>query len=92
MSMSLQIKGGLVIGVAILGLCYFVLHDSKMADDSTATNCLDCLNNLENQIISEKIASTRKTVHVSPDGKVYEYDRNSPIIFIGEFPDQAPRL
>ena len=92
MSMSLQVKGGLVLGAAILSLCYFVLHNSKMANNSTATNCLDCLNNLENQRISEKIASTRKTVHVSQDGKVYEYDRNSPIVFIGGVPRSGTTL
>ena len=92
MSMSLQIKGGLVLGAAILSLCYFVLHNSKMVENSTATNCLDCLNKLEDQNVSGKIALTRKTVHVSPDGKVYKYDRNSPIIFIGGVPRSGTTL
>merc|ERR1712010_226976 len=35
---------------------------------------------------------SRKTVHVSPDGKVYEYDRNSPIVFIGGVPRSGTTL
>jgi len=92
MSMSRQTKGWLVLGVAILGLCYFVLHTSNKADNSTATNCLECSNNVKNQNISGKIVSSRKTVHVSPDGKVYEYDRNSPIVFIGGVPRSGTTL
>merc|ERR1711936_1339811 len=41
---------------------------------------------------SGKIVSSRKTVHVSPDGKVYEYDRNSPIVFIGGVPRSGTTL
>ena len=92
MSMSRQTKKWLVLGVAILGLCYFVLHTSNKADNSTATNCLECSNNVKNQNISGKIVSSRKTVHVSPDGKVYEYDRNSPIVFIGGVPRSGTTL
>merc|ERR1719418_45174 len=90
--MSRQTKKWLVLGVAILGLCYFVLHTSNKADNSTATNCLECSNNVKNQNISGKIVSSRKTVHVSPDGKVYEYDRNSPIVFIGGVPRSGTTL
>merc|ERR1719350_1264756 len=90
--MSRQTKKWLVLGVAILGLCYFVLHTSNKVDNSTATNCLECSNNVKNQNISGKIVSSRKTVHVSPDGKVYEYDRNSPIVFIGGVPRSGTTL
>merc|ERR1719266_470524 len=90
--MSRQTKKWLVLGVAILGLCYFVLHTSNKADNSTATNCLECSNNVKNQNISGKIIASRKTVHMSPDGKVYEYDRNSPIVFIGGVPRSGTTL
>ena len=36
--------------------------------------------------------SSRKTVHVGSDGKVYEYDRNSPIVFIGGVPRSGTTL
>merc|ERR1712088_39894 len=90
--MSRQTKKWLVLGVAILGLCYFVLHTSNKADNSTATNCLECSNNVKNQNISGNVIASRKTVNKAADGKVYEYDRNSPIIFIGGVPRSGTTL
>ena len=86
MSMSRQIINQLVFGVLFLCLCYFVLQTSKKADNSTAANCLKCLKNIQDQNI------LGKTAHVSPDGKVYEYDRNSQIIFIGGVPESGTKL
>ena len=92
MSMSRQSKKWLLLGVAFLGLCYFVLHSNKMSGNSAATNCLECsgANNIKNN--SSKVMASRKTVHVGADGTVYEYDRNSPIIFIGGVPRSGTTL
>ena len=76
----------LVFGVLFLCLCYFVLQTSNKADNSTAANCLECSKNIQDQNI------LGKTVHVSPDGKVFEYDRNSPIVFIGGLPESGTKL
>ena len=96
MSMSRQTKKWLVLGVVFLGLCYFVLHSSNKVNgnSNTATNCLECANsnNNVNNNFTGKVISSRKTVHMSPDGKVYEYDRNSPIIFIGGVPRSGTTL
>ena len=89
-TMSRQTKKWLLIGVALLGLCYLVLHSSKVNSNSVS-NCPDCVQN-QFKNGSSKIVSSRKTVHVSPDGKVYEYDRNSPIIFIGGVPRSGTTL
>merc|ERR1719266_2537387 len=58
--MSRQTKKWLVLGVAILGLCYFVLHTSNKADNSTATNCLECSNMLKIKIFREKLYPREK--------------------------------
>ena len=76
----------LVFGVLFLCLCYFVLQTSYKANNSTAANCLECSKNIQDQNI------LGKTVHVSPDGKVFEYDRNSPIVFIGGLPESGTKL
>ena len=86
MGMSRQSINQLVFGVLFLCLCYFVLQTSNKADNSTAVNCLECLKNIQDQNI------LGKTAHVSPDGKVYEYDRNSPIVFIGGVPESGTTL
>ena len=84
--MSRQSINQLVFGVLFLCLCYFVLQTSNKADNSTAANCLECSKNIQDQNI------LGKTAHVSPDGKVYEYDRNSQIIFIGGVPESGTKL
>ena len=84
--MSRQSINRFVFGVFFLCLCYFVLQTSNKADNSSAANCLECSKNVQDQNI------LGKTVHVSPDGKVYEYDRNSPIVFIGGLPESGTTL
>jgi len=91
MSMSRQSKKWLLIGVAFLGICYFVLHSSSKMNGNSANNCLECSNNIKN-LNNSKIVASRKTVHVGADGTVYEYDRNSPIIFIGGVPRSGTTL
>ena len=89
--MSRQSKKLLMLGVAILGICYFVLHFSGKNGNSSSQNCQECANSIIKSN-NTKIISSRKTVHVSPDGKVYEYDRNSPIVFIGGVPRSGTTL
>ena len=91
MSMSRQSKKWLLIGVAFLGICYFVLHSSSKMNGNSTNNCLECSNNIKN-LNNSKIVASRKTVHVGADGTVYEYDRNSPIIFIGGVPRSGTTL
>jgi len=88
MSLSRQSKKWVLIGVAILGLCYFVLHSS--GKNSSNQNCPECSKTNNNS--SGKVIASRKTVNKAADGKVYEYDRNSPIIFIGGVPRSGTTL
>jgi len=95
MSLSRQSRKWLLIGVVILGLCYFALHSSGKGSsgNSSSQNCPECSNTImKNNNASGKIIASRKTVNMSPDGKVYEYDRNSPIIFIGGVPRSGTTL
>jgi len=87
--MSRQTKKWLLLGVAFLGLFYLVLQSAKVspATASTASSSLGCHNNS-----SGKVITSRKTVHVGTDGTVYEYDRNSPIVFIGGVPRSGTTL
>lgn len=86
--MSRQTKKWLLIGVAFLALCYFVLHSSSKLKD--ATSCLECASH--SNANNSRVISSRKTVHVAPNGQVYEYDRDSPIIFIGGVPRSGTTL
>ena len=81
MTLSRQSKKWVLIGAVILGLCYFMLRSSSKEINENSSNP-ETINNNE----SGKIIASRKTVNQGPDGKVYEYDRNSPIIFIGGVP------
>merc|ERR1712193_216399 len=47
---------------------------------------------INNNESGNKIIASRKTVNQAPDGKVYEYDRNSPIVFIGGVPRSGTTL
>ena len=85
--MSRQTKKWLLIGVAFLALCYLVLHSSHSGQNLNSSDSKNYANNSQTKIIS-----SRKTVHVSPDGKLYEYDRNSPIVFIGGVPRSGTTL
>ena len=82
--MNRQTKKWLLFGAIFLGVFYFALHSGKL---NTAVNSLDCTNNQ-----SGKVVTSRKTVHVGSDGTVYEYDRNSPIVFIGGVPRSGTTL
>lgn len=86
--MSRQTKKLLLLGAALLALCYFVLHSSKSSAASSASSsrCLECNSN------NSKVIASRKTVQIGPDGQVYEYDRNSPIVFIGGVPRSGTTL
>lgn len=86
--MSRQTKKWLLLGVAFLGICYFVLHSNKMSATGSSSSGLEC----SNSINSSRVVSSRKTVHIGNDGKIYEYDRNSPIIFIGGVPRSGTTL
>jgi len=88
MTLSRQSKKWVLIGVAILGLCYFVLHSS--GKNSSNQNCPECSKTNNNS--SGKVIASRKTVNKAADGKIYEYDRNSPIIFIGGVPRSGTTL
>merc|ERR1719361_731626 len=95
MSLSRQSRKWLLIGAVILGLCYFALHSSGKGSsgNSSNQNCPECSNTIiKNNNASGKFIASRKTVHMSPDGKVYEYDRNSPIVFIGGVPRSGTTL
>merc|ERR1719219_279255 len=95
MSLSRQSRKWLLFGVVILGLCYFALHSSGKGSsgNSSSQNCPECSNSIiKNNNASGKITASRKTVVKSPNGKVYEYDRNSPIIFIGGVPRSGTTL
>ena len=82
MTLSRQSKKWVLIGAVILGLCYFMLRSSSKELNEIKSN-QETINNNES---GNKIIASRKTVNQAPDGKVYEYDRNSPIIFIGGVP------
>ena len=84
MTLSRQSKKWVLIGAVILGLCYFMLRSSSKEINENSSN-LDNSETINNEK-SGKIIASRKTVNQAPDGKVYEYDRNSPIIFIGGVP------
>merc|ERR1711936_1077273 len=60
----------------------------EINENSSNLDNSETLNNNENG----KIIASRKTVNQAPDGKVYEYDRNSPIIFIGGVPRSGTTL
>merc|ERR1719219_2197682 len=95
MSLSRQSRKWLLFGVVILGLCYFALHSSGKGSsgNSSSQNCPECSNSIiKNNNASGKITASRKTVVKSPNGKVYEYDRNSPLIFIGGVPRSGTTL
>ena len=79
--MNRSTKKWLLFGVAFLGLFYFAVHSGKIS--STTVECLN--NNLSNEP-KKTVVSSRKTTHTALDGTVYEYDRNSPVIFIGGVP------
>ena len=80
-TMNRSTKKWLLFGVAFLGLFYFAVHSGKIS--STTVECLN--NNLSNEP-KKTVVSSRKTTHTALDGTVYEYDRNSPVIFIGGVP------
>ena len=83
MTLSRQSKKWILIGVVILGLCYLVLHSSGKKDENSSNqDCPECSKS-EN---SPNVIASRKTINKAPNGKVYEYDRDSPIIFIGGVP------
>lgn len=89
--MSRQTKKWLLLGAAFLALCYFVLHSSKSSAASSASSaaqrCLECNNSNNSRVIA-----SRKTVQTGPNGEIYEYDRNSPIVFIGGVPRSGTTL
>ena len=84
--MNRQTKKWLLFGAIFLGLFYFALHSGKLSPGSTVNNSVS--NNQSNG----KVISSRKTVNVGSDGTVYEYDRNSPIVFIGGVPRSGTTL
>jgi len=88
MTLSRQSKKWVLIGAVILGLCYFMLRSSSKELNEIKSN-QETINNNES---GNKIIASRKTVNQAPDGKVYEYDRNSPIIFIGGVPRSGTTL
>ena len=88
--LSRNTKKWLLFGVAFLGLFYFAVHSGKIS-----ANTVDCLNGAGQggeARPENRVAGSRKTAHVSSDGTVYEYDRNSPIIFIGGVPRSGTTL
>ena len=87
--LSRNSKKWLLFGVAFLGLFYFAVHSGKIS-----ANTVDCLNGAGQGDArpENRVAGSRKTAHVSSDGTVYEYDRNSPIIFIGGVPRSGTTL
>merc|ERR1719195_1353385 len=90
MTLSRQSKKWVLFGAVILGLCYFMLRSSskEINENSSNQDSSKTIKNNENG----KIIASRKTVNQAPDGKVYEYDRNSPIIFIGGVPRSGTTL
>jgi len=90
MTLSRQSKKWVLIGAVILGLCYFMLRSSSKEINKNSSNPdnSETINNDK----SGKIIASRKTVNQAPDGKIYEYDRNSPIIFIGGVPRSGTTL
>ena len=85
--LSRNTKKWLLFGVAFLGLFYFAVHSGKIS-----ANTVDCLNGGQDARPENRAVGSRKTAHVSSDGTVYEYDRNSPIIFIGGVPRSGTTL
>ena len=85
--LSRNSKKWLLFGVAFLGLFYFAVHSGKIS-----ANTVDCLNGGQDARPENRAVGSRKTAHVSSDGTVYEYDRNSPIIFIGGVPRSGTTL
>jgi hypothetical protein len=82
--MSRTTKKWLAFGAAFLGLFYLAVHTGKLSPN------LDC--GLLNSDGKQKVITSRKTSHISSDGKVFEYDRDSPIIFIGGVPRSGTTL
>jgi len=76
-----QTKKILILCVVILSVYYFLLHFGSFFNLSSISKNL-----------SGKVQDSRKTVKVSSDGQVYEYDRNSPLIFIGGMPRSGTTL
>lgn len=87
MKMNRNMKKWICLGIACLVLLYFFVHSGKIAGPNSSLSSSDCGNNSE-----QKVVSSRKTAHISSDGKLYEYDRNSPIVFIGGVPRSGTTL
>ena len=87
--MNRNTKKWLLVGVAFLGLFYFAVHSGKLS-----ATTVECLNNAAapDGLTKKEVVSSRKTAQVASDGTVYEYDRNSPIIFIGGVPRSGTTL
>ncbi len=80
-------KKYLLVGVVVLVIFYLAVHSGKLSSG------LDCVtNNGSGGGGGSKVIVSRKTSHVSSDGSVYEYDRNSPLIFIGGVPRSGTTL
>jgi len=89
--MNRQTKKWLLFGAIFLGLFYFALHSGKLSPSSNSVNNDQNCEGGCNQNNS-KVITSRKTVNVGSDGTVYEYDRNSPIVFIGGVPRSGTTL
>ena len=89
--MNRQTKKWLLFGAIFLGLFYFALHSGKLSPSSNSVNNGQNCEGGCNQNNS-KVITSRKTVNVGSDGTVYEYDRNSPIVFIGGVPRSGTTL
>jgi len=102
MSFIRRNRSWLVLGVVIFCLCFSLLHFSAKTEPKTSKtsrklksqNYPEYTSSVEktSNNSSGKILPPRKTVKKSPDGKVYEYDRNSPLIFIGGVPRSGTTL
>jgi len=88
--MNRNTKKWLLVGVAFLGLFYFAVHSGKLS--ATTVECLNNGNAAADGLTKKEVVSSRKTAQVASDGTVYEYDRNSPIIFIGGVPRSGTTL
>ena len=89
--MNRTTKKWLLFGAIFLGLFYFALHSGKLSPSSNSVNNGQNCEGGCNQNNS-KVITSRKTVNVGSDGTVYEYDRNSPIVFIGGVPRSGTTL
>lgn len=83
--MSRATKRWILFGAAFLGLFYLAVHTGKLKPGG------GCSNNTSN-LSSDKVVSSRKTSMVASDGTLFEYDRQSPLIFIGGVPRSGTTL